>query len=226
MYKRIAISIIVILAVAIGIWIYFNSTHLLLTSLTPKNNGTATTVETITFKFNHELDKKMTNNFRINPYVDGIVEVNKNIITFKPKDSYKLNATYTATLTSIVSTAGLRRADVSTTFKTQYIPVSEQSADQKKADQSRTNKFENTHQLAATLPYTTTHFQIGYHINDDKSVSYTITLYAVINGPEGYARYQNQLKAYKAEALEYIRQNGEDPMKLNITYDPLEAKAL
>ncbi len=58
------------------------------------------------------------------------------------------------------------------------------------------------------------------------SNNYTITLYAIINRPEQHDQYHEQLREYKQEALQYLQSNGVDASKLDITYDPAEAKDL
>ncbi len=58
------------------------------------------------------------------------------------------------------------------------------------------------------------------------SNKYTITLYAIINRPEQHDQYHEQLREYKQEALQYLQDSGVDSGKLDITYDPVEAKDL
>lgn len=53
--------------------------------------------------------------------------------------------------------------------------------------------------------------------------AYTITLYAIINGPDDAASYRQQLHDYKQAALQYLSEHGVDVSKVSITYDPPEA---
>lgn len=55
---------------------------------------------------------------------------------------------------------------------------------------------------------------------------YTITLYAIINNPDQYDMYRDQLKEYKQKALDYLKSKGVDINKAEITYEPDEAKNL
>lgn len=55
---------------------------------------------------------------------------------------------------------------------------------------------------------------------------YTITLYPIINNPGQYAMYQSQLKQYKDEALQYLKNQGIDTSKAKIIYEPEEATNL
>ena len=56
--------------------------------------------------------------------------------------------------------------------------------------------------------------------------TYTITLYAIINRPEQYDYYQDQLREYKQNALDYLRNNNVNPESVEIIYEPDEAKNL
>ncbi len=56
--------------------------------------------------------------------------------------------------------------------------------------------------------------------------TYTITLYAIINRPDQASLYQEQLKEYKQEALEFLKNKGLDTTKLEIVYEPNEASTL
>jgi|GEM_PF-1624903 len=56
--------------------------------------------------------------------------------------------------------------------------------------------------------------------------NYIITLYAIINHPDQYSMYQDQLKEYKQKALDYLKGTGVDTSKATITYEPQEATNL
>lgn len=60
----------------------------------------------------------------------------------------------------------------------------------------------------------------------DNNDVYKITLYAIINRPSQYESYLEQLKIYKKQALDWIRENNVDPGKIQIEYMPPEAKDL
>lgn len=55
---------------------------------------------------------------------------------------------------------------------------------------------------------------------------YTITLYAIINRPDQYDYYKDQLREFKQNALDYLRNNNVNPDKVDIVYEPEEAKDL
>ena len=73
-----------------------------------------------------------------------------------------------------------------------------------------------------SYPVSTNHFEISE--NTDGSL--TITLFAIINRPEQYEEYQQQLKQFKAEALQYLDDNGVNTNTVDISYTPEEAKDL
>jgi hypothetical protein len=56
--------------------------------------------------------------------------------------------------------------------------------------------------------------------------NYIITLYAIINRPDQYDMYQDQLREYKQAALDYLKGKGVNVDKVNITYEPQEATNL
>lgn len=58
------------------------------------------------------------------------------------------------------------------------------------------------------------------------SDNYIITLYAIINNPQQYDLYKDQLREYKNEALNYLKKTGVPTEKANITYEPQEATDL
>lgn len=55
---------------------------------------------------------------------------------------------------------------------------------------------------------------------------YTITLYAIVNRPDQSDAYYDQLREYKKAALSYLENHSVDTKKINITYEPNEAKDL
>lgn len=56
--------------------------------------------------------------------------------------------------------------------------------------------------------------------------SYLITLYAIINNPDQYDNYRDQLREYKQNALNYLKNKGVDVNKASINYEPKEATDL
>ena len=55
---------------------------------------------------------------------------------------------------------------------------------------------------------------------------YTITLYAIINNPDQYSMYKDQLREYKQHALAYLKDKGVDTSQIEVTYEPGEASNL
>ncbi|MFP5319468.1 MAG: hypothetical protein ACLGI2_14400 [Acidimicrobiia bacterium] len=90
----------------------------------------------------------------------------------------------------------------------------------------RTDRLEREQPLARVLPHQTTHYAIDYRVAADGSLELTVRLFAVLNDVDQLAQYEEQLRRYKAEALEFIRAQGEDPGRYRITYGPPDAAAL
>lgn len=88
-----------------------------------------------------------------------------------------------------------------------------------------TPEIEN--KLNGFLPIQTPDYRIDYSYDTTtKQYLYTITLYAIINRPDQYAAYVEQLKQFKQEALDYISSHGGDASKLLIQYLPPQATDL
>lgn len=69
-------------------------------------------------------------------------------------------------------------------------------------------------------------YTIDYQVNSDLSVTYTITLHAILNEPSQLPLYNQQLRQFKQEALSWIASKGVDPKSLNITWIPPNAGSL
>lgn len=74
-----------------------------------------------------------------------------------------------------------------------------------------------------TLVSETEQFKIR---QDGKKPEYVITLYAIINRPEQYNEYEAQLREFKHNALEELKNKGVDPNKVKIIYEPAQATDL
>lgn len=61
---------------------------------------------------------------------------------------------------------------------------------------------------------------------EDGSNKYIITLYAIVNNPDQYSAYKDQLRQYKANALQYLKSKGVNTNTSEITYEPQEAAQL
>jgi len=86
--------------------------------------------------------------------------------------------------------------------------------------------LERVQPLTQRLPHDSPHFNIDYRVGADWSLTLQITLRAVLNRADQLDQYRDQLRAYKAEALEWLRSVGADPGALRIEYLPPEAARL
>lgn len=77
--------------------------------------------------------------------------------------------------------------------------------------------------ITKIVPHREDGFYIEYKI-DNGNITYKITLFAILNRPDQYQDYLNQLKLYKKQALDWLKQNGVDVDKATIEYEPPQAK--
>lgn len=63
-----------------------------------------------------------------------------------------------------------------------------------------------------------------YRIQQNSPTSYTITLNAIINNPNQYNEYRQQLKQYKTEALDYLKSRFSSTDNFTFTWNPDDAK--
>jgi flagellar basal body-associated protein FliL len=66
----------------------------------------------------------------------------------------------------------------------------------------------------------------NFKIRHNEGSQYVVSLYPIVNNSQQYDEYQEQLRQYKQLALDYLKQQGLDPIKLDIIYEPAEAKDL
>ena len=88
------------------------------------------------------------------------------------------------------------------------------------------DELEQTEPLTRRLPHDSAHFRVDYHLADDGLLVVEIELRAVLNRPDQLAAYEDQLRAYRAEALAWLASVGADPASLHLTYRPPEAATL
>lgn len=69
------------------------------------------------------------------------------------------------------------------------------------------------------LPTFNSHYKIDYSTDGGK-LSFQITLYPIINGPNDYGQYKSQLQQYKDEALQFLKDNHINPSNYFISYTP------
>jgi hypothetical protein len=70
------------------------------------------------------------------------------------------------------------------------------------------------------LTYENLHFKIDYSVDDKQKINIRITTLAIINGPADYPSYVAYSKNYQQEAAVYLKKNGVDISKYNVTYIP------
>ncbi len=73
-----------------------------------------------------------------------------------------------------------------------------------------------------SLPHENSRFKIDYSVTDSLTLRYIVTLYPIINGPQDYERYKQQIKLYKQESIKYLEDNGVNIKKSDIVFIPDE----
>lgn len=89
-----------------------------------------------------------------------------------------------------------------------------------------TDRLESEHRLAQAVPHATPHYRIDFSVGADGRLQLAVTLLAVLNSPRDLVTYEAELRQYKAEALEFIQAQGDDPATYTLTWFPPEAAAL
>ncbi|HET9721978.1 MAG TPA: Ig-like domain-containing protein [Candidatus Saccharimonadales bacterium] len=200
---------------------YYNHSHLLLKGTVPQNGSSkVSSVSPVIFTFNKSIRLSNSDRFVITPAVQGKVTVKNNQLTFTPTLPYTLQTSYSATLKSPQAANGQVGSDVYTRFYVTYVPFSQLPANQQQADLGRTDALERIYPILHKIPYENNHFKITYSVDDANKLHLSVTLYAVINGPSDYDQYQQQLKQYKNEALQYLQNNGADINSTDISFTP------
>ncbi len=70
------------------------------------------------------------------------------------------------------------------------------------------------------LPVNNSHYKIDYGFDDNQKIKFSVTLYAIINGPADYPQYLEQIKQYKIEALDFLKSYGVSPANSTIEFTP------
>ncbi|MDP1806418.1 MAG: hypothetical protein Q8K72_14685 [Acidimicrobiales bacterium] len=88
-----------------------------------------------------------------------------------------------------------------------------------------TDRLEREQPLARALPHQTPHYAIDYRVVDGR-LELSVQLFAVLNDADQLAQYEEELRRYKTEALDFMRAQGEDQAAYRIAYRPPEAARL
>lgn len=79
--------------------------------------------------------------------------------------------------------------------------------------------------LIKSLPYENDEYKIEYN-GEGVGGTFTISLYAILNGDNQLTQYNLDLKTYKTDALQWIGSQGVSVDKINIIWLPEEAGKL
>lgn len=92
-------------------------------------------------------------------------------------------------------------------------------------DIKATEKFFEENPLVKILPHNEPRFEIGFYQKGSSDIFYKITLHPIESSADKEA-FQKELKTIKENALNWIKNNGVSPEKLNIEWTPPEAANL
>lgn len=70
------------------------------------------------------------------------------------------------------------------------------------------------------LPIENSFYRIDYSMNQNNKVEFTVNLFGVVNGPNDYDRYKKQLIKSKANANQFLEDNGVKLGEIKVTYIP------
>ncbi len=225
--KKWLTSIGVVLALALAGFGYYWQSQFFVVSTSPKNNDQkAASSGSVTITFNHALDPINAQRFAITPAVLGKVKVDGSKLIFIPSANFKLGTNYTVTVKTPLSASGKVGKDVHIEFRATYVDFAKLSNEDQQRDINGSGGPETTHKILQYIPHSTLDYRIDYRTGTDDSIILEITLLATFNRPDQRSLYEQELRQYKKEALDYLRSKGEDPGKYQIEYDPPEAKSL
>jgi hypothetical protein len=200
---------------------------LILESTTPRNNGPASTIDPIIFRYNKDLDPKTADNFVLEPHTEGKLEVVGNILKYTPTLPYVFDRQYVARLNGARSLDGKTAGAVTITFRPGFVAVGNLSKEQLQAQAERTDRVEKEFPILKYIPHETLHYKIDYDLTANQGydqplnqLTVTITLFANLTREEQRASYQQELVEYKKEALDYLKSKGINPADYTIRYIP------
>lgn len=227
--KKILIAaIILIILGAIGYFIYYQL-FFFVTSTNPANGSKPNMLlSEITINFNKKLVEEDKDKVVMQPFVEKEIKVEDKKIIVKLRDPIKASEKYTISLYDIKSVDNKIIKYYTFSFtggNINYNNLSKQ--DKQKISNGDDQKVNSIYydQFLLSLPKENIKYKITYSFPNgpDKQPQYKIILYAILNRPDQYDEYYQQLRDYKKEALDYFRANGKDPTKLDIVFEPPEA---
>jgi hypothetical protein len=220
--KLIVAGLAAILIIIVGYLAYTSLTFRLLSS-EPKDKK-ASSLAPVIFSFNKDLDQKTASEFTISPAVAGKTTVTGKKLTFQPSSPYTFNQTYVVTLKHAYSKTGQVVGAQKLTFESIFVPVDQQSATERQAQQAATDSGKDKYPILAKLPYETEEFKIDYQpatsADGEKTIIINVELRSTINDSRLAAEYQQELVTHKQQALTWLKTNGVDPNKTYIQFSP------
>jgi hypothetical protein len=214
-------SIIVIAAIGL---LVFELTHFHVRGAKPQGKAKIGTLAVVEITYNRTLDESTKDRFSITPRIPGVVTVEGSKLIFRPSESYTLGTIYSVVVLQPTDQEGTVASDTRFSFTPQYLEFSRLSDKEQEEQIEQSDSLEKDYPVVKYLPQETLNYKLDYRLSNEDKIVLTIALYAIYNGEGQEAQYNEQLRAYKKEALDFLRSKGEDPNRYEIEYTPEEAK--
>jgi hypothetical protein len=218
--KPIIITVLVAIVAWVGWTIYYSVFVFHVTSTTPDLSRVSNTAPYIKVTFNKPIDKSSVRLKSDNVGISS--DVDSKTLTINLLELMTAGQAYTVSIDSIGSTSGDVLKDYPLTFTPSNDP-SYLTADQEKAilDQQEANKSPVLDDpIFKVVPYSTLDYSLDGVINDDQSVTITITIQ--LSAADVSSGADAATARYKQEALDYITSQGIDLSKYTVTTDVIK----
>jgi hypothetical protein len=226
--RFVIITVIGILAL-IGLYFTWQISTFRVTSTTPKNNEVTAGINSIDFNFSQSVGDVSGDNLSASAQIlTGISKKDAKTVTVGVQNLV-INKEYTITLKNIRSEKGDTISEYTYKFKVKNLDFSELSEAERKRQLDNTDKGNYDNPLAAFLPHETTQYKITYTepVLESTELPDTITITMKFFEPGSNAApatpaqkqtYLNDIRKYRTEALNYLKDKGVDINKYVMVY--------
>lgn len=209
-------------------WILYMVLVFQVASTNPAQGATITGGATvITFTFNRDIEKvDATSQVSASANIIQKVETNKNTLTVS-LNNLTQNEDYQVFLKNIRATDGQLINLYTYKFHNKYVAYTDQSKQEQQKAVASTDKGNIDDPAIKALPKLTNHYSIKYELYGEPSQKGKYIKIKILLLLSNFDLTNKTIIAQrKAEALDYLRQNGVNPNDYVIEYDPAEAANL
>lgn len=213
----------------IGLYFTWQVSTFRVASTTPKNNEVTAGINSIDFTFSQAVGTVTGDNLSANAQIlTGVTKKDATTITVGIQNLV-INKEYVITLKDITSEKGQKINEYKYKFKVKNLDFSELSEAERKRQLENTDKGVYDNPLAAFLPHETAQYKITYTepVLESTELPDTITITMKFFEPGSNAApatpaqkqaYLNDIRKYRAEALNYLKDKGVDVSKYVMVY--------